>query len=193
MCNPSQKLCLTVFGDASGLRYLMVRGSATPICTQGKGLFFVPGIDIGLVYSPGMTALMKAKLGCARGGGGQLRRDAEQERRAHGLELRWGSSVAFGLKELGFRGIRLGVMMAAYFERSGVSGGSLSVWGRLWMSSMAGAKFVLPDVGPKNSARGADLGDAPFSRLRIRPVVLAPSAVMAITSFQADGPKAGSS
>lgn len=30
--------------------------------SDGKGLFFVPGIDIGLVYSPGMTALMKAKL-----------------------------------------------------------------------------------------------------------------------------------
>jgi len=28
----------------------------------GRGLFFVPGIDIGLVYSAGMTALMKAKL-----------------------------------------------------------------------------------------------------------------------------------
>ena len=26
-----------------------------------RGLFFVPGIDIGLVYSPGMTALMTAK------------------------------------------------------------------------------------------------------------------------------------
>lgn len=28
----------------------------------GKGLFFVPGIDIGLVYSAGMTELMKAKM-----------------------------------------------------------------------------------------------------------------------------------
>merc|ERR1719183_3369363 len=30
--------------------------------SDGKGLFFVPGIDIGLVYSAGMTELMKAKL-----------------------------------------------------------------------------------------------------------------------------------
>merc|ERR1719215_2461963 len=30
--------------------------------SDGKGLFFVPGIDIGLVYSEGMTELMKAKL-----------------------------------------------------------------------------------------------------------------------------------
>jgi len=29
--------------------------------TGGRGLFFVPGIDIGLVYSPGMTALMTCK------------------------------------------------------------------------------------------------------------------------------------
>jgi len=29
---------------------------------DGNGLFFVPGIDIGLVYSAGMTALMKAKM-----------------------------------------------------------------------------------------------------------------------------------
>lgn len=29
---------------------------------DGKGLFFVPGIDIGLVYSKGMTELMKAKM-----------------------------------------------------------------------------------------------------------------------------------
>eukprot|EP00928_Gymnodinium_smaydae_P062136 TRINITY_DN46064_c0_g1_i1.p1 TRINITY_DN46064_c0_g1~~TRINITY_DN46064_c0_g1_i1.p1 ORF type:complete len:317 (-),score=57.40 TRINITY_DN46064_c0_g1_i1:85-1008(-) len=29
---------------------------------DGKGLFFVPGIDIGLVYSQGMTELMKSKL-----------------------------------------------------------------------------------------------------------------------------------
>jgi len=29
---------------------------------DGKGLFFVPGIDIGLVYSAGMTELMKAKM-----------------------------------------------------------------------------------------------------------------------------------
>lgn len=30
--------------------------------SDGKGLMFVPGIDIGLVYSAGMTELMKAKL-----------------------------------------------------------------------------------------------------------------------------------
>jgi len=30
--------------------------------SDGKGLFFVPGIDIGLVYSAGMTELMKAKM-----------------------------------------------------------------------------------------------------------------------------------
>lgn len=30
--------------------------------SDSKALFFVPGIDIGLVYSKGMTALMKAKL-----------------------------------------------------------------------------------------------------------------------------------
>merc|ERR1712039_155861 len=30
--------------------------------SDGKGLFFVPGIDIGLVYSEGMTELMKAKM-----------------------------------------------------------------------------------------------------------------------------------
>lgn len=30
--------------------------------SDGKGLMFVPGIDIGLVYSPGMTELLKAKL-----------------------------------------------------------------------------------------------------------------------------------
>merc|ERR1719384_522645 len=30
--------------------------------SDGKGLMFVPGIDIGLVYSPGMTELMKAKM-----------------------------------------------------------------------------------------------------------------------------------
>merc|ERR1712136_290018 len=29
---------------------------------DGKGLFFVPGIDIGLVYSKGTTELMKAKM-----------------------------------------------------------------------------------------------------------------------------------
>jgi len=29
---------------------------------DSKGLFFVPGIDIGLVYSAGMTELMKAKM-----------------------------------------------------------------------------------------------------------------------------------
>lgn len=32
------------------------------MASDGKGLFFVPGIDIGLVYSVGMTELMKAKL-----------------------------------------------------------------------------------------------------------------------------------
>lgn len=31
------------------------------VMNADKGLFFVPGIDLGLVYSPGMTALMKAK------------------------------------------------------------------------------------------------------------------------------------
>merc|ERR1719189_763084 len=30
--------------------------------SDGKGLFFVPGIDIGLVYSVGMTELMRAKM-----------------------------------------------------------------------------------------------------------------------------------
>lgn len=30
--------------------------------SDSKGLFFVPGIDIGLVYSAGMTELMKAKM-----------------------------------------------------------------------------------------------------------------------------------
>ncbi|CAK9106876.1 Delta(2)-enoyl CoA isomerase 1) (AtECI1) [Durusdinium trenchii] len=29
---------------------------------DSKSLFFIPGIDIGLVYSPGMTELMKAKM-----------------------------------------------------------------------------------------------------------------------------------
>merc|ERR1719401_2569653 len=32
------------------------------MASDGKGLMFVPGIDIGLVYSPGMTELMKAKM-----------------------------------------------------------------------------------------------------------------------------------
>lgn len=32
------------------------------MASDGKGLFFVPGIDIGLVYSAGMTELMKAKM-----------------------------------------------------------------------------------------------------------------------------------
>jgi enoyl-CoA hydratase/carnithine racemase len=32
------------------------------MASDGKGLFFVPGIDIGLVYSQGMTELLKAKL-----------------------------------------------------------------------------------------------------------------------------------
>lgn len=32
------------------------------MANDGKGLFFVPGIDIGLVYSEGMTELMKAKM-----------------------------------------------------------------------------------------------------------------------------------
>mmetsp|Transcript_50120 Transcript_50120/g.116987 ORF Transcript_50120/g.116987 Transcript_50120/m.116987 type:complete len:292 (+) Transcript_50120:85-960(+) len=30
--------------------------------SDSKGLFFIPGIDIGLVYSKGMTELMKAKM-----------------------------------------------------------------------------------------------------------------------------------
>mmetsp|Transcript_21598 Transcript_21598/g.42418 ORF Transcript_21598/g.42418 Transcript_21598/m.42418 type:complete len:425 (+) Transcript_21598:283-1557(+) len=32
------------------------------IMNAEKGLFFVPGIDLGLVYSPGMTEIMKAKM-----------------------------------------------------------------------------------------------------------------------------------
>jgi enoyl-CoA hydratase/carnithine racemase len=32
------------------------------MAAEGKGLFFVPGIDIGLVYFKGMTELMKAKM-----------------------------------------------------------------------------------------------------------------------------------
>mmetsp|Transcript_85900 Transcript_85900/g.277403 ORF Transcript_85900/g.277403 Transcript_85900/m.277403 type:complete len:301 (-) Transcript_85900:292-1194(-) len=32
------------------------------MASDSKSLFFVPGIDIGLVYSPGMTELMKAKM-----------------------------------------------------------------------------------------------------------------------------------
>merc|ERR1711959_14337 len=32
------------------------------MAAESKGLFFVPGIDIGLVYSKGMTELMKAKM-----------------------------------------------------------------------------------------------------------------------------------
>lgn len=35
---------------------------ARVMASDGRGLMFVPGIDIGLVYSPGMTELMKAKL-----------------------------------------------------------------------------------------------------------------------------------
>lgn len=31
------------------------------VMSSERGLFFVPGIDLGLVYSPGMTSLMKAK------------------------------------------------------------------------------------------------------------------------------------
>ncbi|KAH9252947.1 hypothetical protein BASA81_009103 [Batrachochytrium salamandrivorans] len=32
------------------------------IMTTTRGLFFVPGVDIGLAYSPGMTSLLKSKL-----------------------------------------------------------------------------------------------------------------------------------
>ena len=32
------------------------------LMSRGKGWFFVPGVDLGLVYSPFQLALMRAKL-----------------------------------------------------------------------------------------------------------------------------------